>query len=187
MPAEPDGAQTAAGDPETALSSCPGRTGACHDVSGQPFAQRVFGPRRHGVQAELAHDVLAVHFHRRRGDAQLGGDARRAVALGDAVQHLALARAQPLLKYARHCGVGTSMAALTKRGISMLKLVGAIAPSEIVIGLARARLDDPPNRIERCHFFPVGRFHATAAWAAALAAASFTIGRNGRADGALID
>ena len=73
------------------------------------------------------------------------------------------------------------MAALTKRGNSMLKLVSATAPSEIVIGLAHARLDDPSNRIERCHCFPVCSFHATAAWAAALAADSFTINGEGRA------
>ena len=63
--------------------------------------------------------------------------------------------------------------------------LAAVAPADTVLDLARSRLADPASRIERCHFFPFGSFHATAAWAVALAAGTFSLideGRDSRID-----
>lgn len=91
-----------------------------------------------------------------------------------------LASLPKLVRYARHCGVGASAAALMRRGASVLKLMTAVAPADTVLGLARARLADPSCGIERCHFFPFGGFAATTTWAVALGAGAFRVVDEGR-------
>lgn len=86
-----------------------------------------------------------------------------------------LASLPTLVKYARSCGVGASLGTLTRRAGRMFKLMSAVAPGEIVVALARARLADPACLIERCHFFPFGAFDATVAWAAAVARGDFRL------------
>src|SRR6266581_3419129 len=60
----------------------------------EAIADGVFGQFGDTVQVELAHDIAAMDFDRRRREVQLLGDFRRGVPLGDQLQHLLLARSQ---------------------------------------------------------------------------------------------
>lgn len=86
-----------------------------------------------------------------------------------------LASLPTLLRYARSCGVGASIGTLARQAGRLVRLAAALAPGEIVVAVARARLDDPGSRFERFHFFPFGSLEATVAWAAALARGDFTL------------
>ena len=89
-----------------------------------------------------------------------------------------LASLPTLIKYARSCGVGASIGALTRQAGRLLKLASAVHPGELVVAVARARLADPQCRFERLHFFPFGSADATVAWAAAVAAGDFVLRRD---------
>ena len=86
-----------------------------------------------------------------------------------------LASLPTLIKYARSCGVGASVGALTRQAGRLFKLASAVTPGEIVTALAAARRADAACLIERLHFFPFGSFDATAAWAAAVARGDFRL------------
>jgi methylenetetrahydrofolate reductase (NADH) len=86
-----------------------------------------------------------------------------------------LAGITTLIKHARNCGVGNSINVLLKQGTKMLRLAGAVDPSEVLLGLARARQADTGNAIARVHFFPFGAFEATARFACALEEGRFDI------------
>ncbi|MEO7498629.1 MAG: metFprotein [Casimicrobiaceae bacterium] len=93
--------------------------------------------------------------------------------LGIDVGLAGLASLPTLIRHARFCGVGASLGALLRQGGRMARLTTAVAPGEVLTTLARGCLADPASKIERVHFFPFGSFHATAAWAGALAAGAF--------------
>lgn len=84
-----------------------------------------------------------------------------------------LATLPTLIRFARICGVGASLGVLTRQAGRLFRLMSAVAPGEVVVALARARLADPACLIEGCHFFPFGAFGATVAWAAAVARGDF--------------
>ena len=86
-----------------------------------------------------------------------------------------LASLTTLIKYARNCGVGPSIGALTRQGSGLLKLATGVKPGEVVVAAARARLADPNSRFERCHFFPFGSLDATLAWGLAVARGDFKL------------
>jgi methylenetetrahydrofolate reductase (NADPH) len=86
-----------------------------------------------------------------------------------------LAGITTLLKHARNCGVGNSINVLLKQGTKMFRLASAVDPSEVLLGLARARQADAENAIARIHFFPFGAFEATARFARALEEGRFEI------------
>ena len=48
-------------------------------------------------------------------------------------------------------------------------------PGDIVLAVARARLQDPASLFERVHFFPFGALGPTVVWAAAVARGQFTL------------
>ena len=77
------------------------------------------------------------------------------------------------MRYARLCGVGASITALGRQGGRLLKLAASMAPGEVVVALARARLADPDSAFERLHFFPFGSLDATVAWATAVTRGDF--------------
>lgn len=91
-----------------------------------------------------------------------------------------LASVTTLLKHARNCGVGNSIGVLAKHASKVLRLASAVEPSDVVLGLARARLTDPGCAISRLHFFPFGAFEATVRYARNLAAGVFEIDPAGR-------
>lgn len=86
-----------------------------------------------------------------------------------------LAGLPTLIKHARNCGVGNSVGVLFKQASKVLRLVSAVDPSDVVVGLARARQADTECSIARLHFFPFGAFEATARYAQALAEGIFEI------------
>ena len=86
-----------------------------------------------------------------------------------------LASLPTLIKFARSCGVGASLGALTRQAARMFKLLSAVTPGGVVTALAAARLADAQCLIERVHFFPFGSFDATVAWAAAVAGGDFRL------------
>ena len=86
-----------------------------------------------------------------------------------------LASLPTLVKYAKNCGIGPSIQTLLRQGGRMLSLANAVAPGQIVVALAQARLRDPLCCIERLHFFPFGALQRTAQWALALSRGDFEL------------
>lgn len=81
-----------------------------------------------------------------------------------------LASLKTLVRYARLCGVGPSMRALTRNASNVARLATEAAPDGVLAALARYKATDPDCGIERAHFFPFGGIPRTAAWAYAAAA-----------------
>jgi methylenetetrahydrofolate reductase (NADPH) len=86
-----------------------------------------------------------------------------------------LAGVTTLIKHARNCGVGSSIGVLLKQAGKMLRLATAVDPSDLLLGLARARQADAESAIARLHFFPFGAFEATTRYAQALEQGRFEI------------
>ena len=57
----------------------------------------------------------------------------------------------------------------------MLRVAARMEPGDIVVAVARARLQDPGSLFERFHFFPFGALGSTVAWAQAVARGQFTL------------
>jgi methylenetetrahydrofolate reductase (NADPH) len=74
-----------------------------------------------------------------------------------------------LLRYGRLCGVGASMRALLREPRHVFPLHGVRDPLRMVEELAGLRRTDPADAPSRVHFFSLGAFAATAAWANAVA------------------
>jgi methylenetetrahydrofolate reductase (NADPH) len=104
---------------------------------------------------------------------------RRARAAGNrlpvVVGLAGLAGVTTLIKHARNCGVGSSIGVLLKQAGKVLRLATAVDPSDLLLGLARARRGDAECAIARLHFFPFGAFEATARYAQALERGCFEI------------
>jgi len=116
---------------------------------------------------------------------QFGFDARRmlawAEAIGAAGNRLPIrmgvagpASLVSLMKFAKLCGVGASMAMLSKAGGKMLQLVGQATPDGLILDLATRR-EGWAGLIRDLHFYPFGGFERTAAWASAVANGAFTL------------
>ena len=90
-----------------------------------------------------------------------------------------LASLPRLLRYGQRCGVGASMQLLTgqglRQGFRLLRVAARMDPGNIIVAVARARLQDPGSLFERFHFFPFGALDPTVAWAAAAARGQFTL------------
>lgn len=86
-----------------------------------------------------------------------------------------LAGVSTLIRHARNCGVGSSIGVLLKQASKVLKLASAVEPSDVILGLARARQADPACRIGRLHFFPFGALAETVRYVRALADGRFEL------------
>jgi methylenetetrahydrofolate reductase (NADPH) len=86
-----------------------------------------------------------------------------------------LAKTTTLLRFAKDCGVGTSMSMLTKNAARAFKLATAYAPDEALVALAGARQNGNLSQVRSIHLYPFGSFERTAAWARALAAGRFRV------------
>lgn len=83
-----------------------------------------------------------------------------------------------LMRYARRCGVRTSTQGLTRNAGLIKHLLGAAAPDGIIRALIEANRDGELGEIAP-HLFSFGGIGATARWAAAAAAGSIQVDRDG--------
>ena len=83
-----------------------------------------------------------------------------------------------LLRFARRCGVGPSIRALSTRGGSLLALLGERGPESVVRELASARLQ-APTQFDGIHLFCFGGFLRTCAWLAAVTEGRFELDASG--------
>lgn len=91
-----------------------------------------------------------------------------------------LASVPSLIKHARYCGVGASVKTLIKQGVSSaLQLASTSTPDKLIVELAGYTLETQDTRLRTCHFFPLGSFTKTAAWARAVADGQFELGEDG--------
>lgn len=86
-----------------------------------------------------------------------------------------LAAVRTLLKYARDCGIGPSVQALTKRAARLTRLLTVSTPGDIIVKLAEHHRSRPQSQIANVHFFPFGSFKRTAEWANQIAAGNFDL------------
>ena len=88
-----------------------------------------------------------------------------------------LTSAAGLLKYAVACGIGTSIKALSQHA-NPLALASHRSPERLLVDIASATAEDAASRFARAHFFPLGGFARTAAWANALSEGRFEVRRD---------
>lgn len=67
-----------------------------------------------------------------------------------------------LLRFAAHCGVGTSASVMAKYGLSLTRLLGTAGPDSLVEDFARAL--GPQHGAVRLHFYPFGGLERTVDW-----------------------
>lgn len=67
-----------------------------------------------------------------------------------------------LLRYAAHCGVGTSASVMAKYGVSLRQLLGSAGPDKLVDRLAAGL--KPEHGPVRLHFYPFGGLARTVEW-----------------------
>jgi len=79
-----------------------------------------------------------------------------------------------LFKFAMRCGVGPSLRALGVRPGSLLKLMGDYTPNELVLSLAKAKLQEPAL-FNGLHVFCFGGLARTCEWLHALANGQFEL------------
>jgi methylenetetrahydrofolate reductase (NADPH) len=138
----------------------------------QALAQKNEYARRSGTRLELTTQFCFDHAPVTQWEKQARAAGNRLpITIGVA----GLAGVTTLVKHARNCGVGNSIGVLLKQASRVLRLATAVDPSDLIIGLARAKHADPKSAISRLHFFPFGAFEATARYAQALAEGRFEI------------
>lgn len=85
-----------------------------------------------------------------------------------------------LLRFAMLCGVGTSARMLATRTGATANLLKTQAPDELIVHIARHRIEHPDSRLVGAHFFAFGGVTKTAAWANAVVAGQFVLDGKGR-------
>jgi methylenetetrahydrofolate reductase (NADPH) len=73
-----------------------------------------------------------------------------------------------LLAYAKACGIGPSVRALTRRGRTLTRVSRFATPATLIGALASERIRHPHSLIKRIHVFPLGAFARTAQWLTAV-------------------
>lgn len=92
-----------------------------------------------------------------------------------------LAKATTLLRFAKECGVATSLGMLTRNPARALRLATSFSPEESLIDLALDARRAGRSRFRSMHFFPFGSFDRTTEWLEALAAGNFRVDQSARA------
>jgi methylenetetrahydrofolate reductase (NADPH) len=81
-----------------------------------------------------------------------------------------------LLRYAMHCGVGASLKAVSRNLMSFSRLPHlATQADQMVLGVLRAKQQNPVSRIFAPHFFAFGGVLETARWLRAIVEGSFEL------------
>jgi methylenetetrahydrofolate reductase (NADPH) len=138
----------------------------------QALAEKNEYARRSGARLELTTQFCFDHAPITQWEKQARAAGNRLpITIGVA----GLAGVTTLVKHARNCGVGSSIGVLLKQATKVLRLATAVDPSDLIIGLARAKGEDAGSAISRLHFFPFGAFEATARYAQALTEGRFEI------------
>ena len=84
-----------------------------------------------------------------------------------------------LLAYAKACGIGPSVRALTRRGRALARLPRFATPAALIAALACHRVQHPQSLIERIHVFPLGAFARTTQWLTAVREGRFAFEADG--------
>lgn len=84
-----------------------------------------------------------------------------------------------LIGHATHCGVGASIAFLTKQARNVTKLLTQQTPDKLVRDLARQVNARPELDIRGLHVFTLGAFASTAQWCGDVAASRFALDGEG--------
>lgn len=92
-----------------------------------------------------------------------------------------LATIKSLLLHARACGVGPSMAYLTRQSRNITRLLSVSAPDRLVCALAAHCASTPDCGIAGAHVYPMGGLRRSARWS--YAAARGLVELNARGDG----
>ena len=83
-----------------------------------------------------------------------------------------------LLRHAIACGIGESIKVLAQH-TNVLALAVVRSPERLVVAVAKAAAGDHASCFAGAHFFPLGGFARTAAWAHAVALGDFTLEADG--------
>jgi methylenetetrahydrofolate reductase (NADPH) len=98
--------------------------------------------------------------------------------------HVGIAGPTPLaklLKFAVHCGVGTSIGSLVRNMGAAAGMTGfAAGPDEMLLGLIRGCALHPGSRLARVHVYSFGGALATADWLRSVMEGSFDVTPDGR-------
>ena len=84
-----------------------------------------------------------------------------------------------LLRHAKACGIGPSMRVLTRQARNVARLVAVKAPDRLIIDLAAYMANDPDCGIINAHFYPLGNWKKTVAWAYAVRNGKFRYNSDG--------
>lgn len=90
-----------------------------------------------------------------------------------------LATIGTLIKHAKACGVGPSMAYLLKNSRGMRHLMTTSTPDGLIHDLAAYCANEAGQRIAGLHFYPLGGFEATMKWIHAIEAGDFDLTEGG--------
>ena len=96
-----------------------------------------------------------------------------------------LATFKSLLGHAKACGIGPSVAFLSRQARSLRKLLTISTPDRLVTSLADFRSMEPDCAIEGVHMYPLGGLRKTADWCRAVTGGRFTMNASG--DGFTVD
>jgi methylenetetrahydrofolate reductase (NADPH) len=73
------------------------------------------------------------------------------------------------------CGIGASARMIMTRTADIANLLKTQAPDELIVRIARHRLENPSSRIVKPHFFAFSGVVKTAKWANAVIAGKFVL------------
>ncbi|MSO93541.1 MAG: metFprotein [Rhodospirillales bacterium] len=90
-----------------------------------------------------------------------------------------VATIKTLVAYAKSCGIGPSMAFVSKQARNIAKLMSLSAPDRLIADIAAYRRSDPKCGIVGCHMFPFGGLKKTAAWTHAVVDGNFVLNPKG--------
>jgi methylenetetrahydrofolate reductase (NADPH) len=159
------------------------RVGVAGHPEGHPVvAQEVLWQALEHKQAIARANGLAMHIA-----TQFGFDSRSLATWEQGLAshgivlpiHAGVAGPTPfarLLKYAVHCGVGASLKAVSGNPMSFSRLPHLVTKAdEMLLGVLRAKQQNPVSRIFAPHFFAFGGVLETARWLRAVVDGSFEL------------